>query len=88
MPVISMFFGIVILMYNEPNGKHHRPHIHAEYAEFKVAIDFDGTVLSGRFPRKKATLVKAWLMLHREEFEADWFLALNGEKPFRIDPLR
>lgn len=33
MPTISMFYGIIIYMYNEKGGKHNMPHIHAEYGE-------------------------------------------------------
>ena len=30
MPVLSLFYGIVIRMYKEVTGKHHKPHIHVE----------------------------------------------------------
>jgi hypothetical protein len=32
MPVISMFYGIMILMFYFDNKKHNLPHIHAQYA--------------------------------------------------------
>ena len=32
MPVISLFYGIIVRMYNERGGQHKTPHIHAEYA--------------------------------------------------------
>ena len=28
MPVISMFFGIIVSLYFQDNVRHHRPHIH------------------------------------------------------------
>jgi len=31
MPVISMFYGIVIAMYFMDDRRHKRPHIHAKY---------------------------------------------------------
>lgn len=31
MPVISMFYGIIVRMFNNDNQKHHAPHIHVEY---------------------------------------------------------
>lgn len=34
MPVISMFYGIIIRMYLIDKQHHHLPHIHAKYAEF------------------------------------------------------
>jgi len=31
MPIISMFYGIIIRMYYADNKQHHVPHIHVEY---------------------------------------------------------
>lgn len=31
MPILSLFYGIIIRMYSELNGKRNVPHIHAEY---------------------------------------------------------
>ncbi len=33
MPIISMFYGIIIRMYTEPGNKHHLHHLHAEYGD-------------------------------------------------------
>lgn len=33
MPVISMFYGIIIRLYLVDNKQHYLPHIHARYAE-------------------------------------------------------
>ena len=88
MPVLSMFYGIVIYMYAFDNRKHHRPHFHAEYAEFSVVVAIDdGEVLDGDFPRAKMKLVQAWLEIHREDLTADWNLAVQGLPPQRIKPL-
>ena len=32
MPVLCMFYGIIVRMYREMGGKHNMPHIHAEYS--------------------------------------------------------
>ena len=32
MPILSMFYGIVIRMYFYDDKQHHRPHVHAECA--------------------------------------------------------
>jgi hypothetical protein len=37
LPEICRFFGIVIRMFAEPGGPHHRPHFHAYYQD-SVAI--------------------------------------------------
>ena len=35
MPIISMFYGIIIRMYLLDEQHHHLPHVHAKYAEFE-----------------------------------------------------
>ena len=89
MPTISMFYGILILLYFYDNKRHNRPHIHAEYPEHTavVAID-DGAVLDGSLSIAKMKLVQAWIEIHREDLLADWKLAVAGEPVFKIDPLR
>jgi hypothetical protein len=89
MPTISMFYGILILIYFYDDKQHHRPHIHAEFAEFEasIAID-DGSVLAGSLPNSKLKLVQAWIEIHRDDLMVDWKLAVAGEPVFKIDPLR
>ena len=36
-----MFFGIIIKMYKERDGKHHRPHIHAQHADKTASFDIE-----------------------------------------------
>ncbi len=88
MPVISMFYGIIVRMYLLDNKHHHLPHIHARYAEYEASIAIsDGSVLAGELPRKQLRLVLAWIELHTDELLADWELASAGELPYKIDPL-
>ncbi len=88
MPVISMFYGIIIRLYLLDNLHHNLPHIHARYAEFEASLGIgDGEVLAGALPRKQLRLVQAWIELHRDELMADWELATSGELPYKIDPL-
>ncbi len=89
MPILSMFYGIVIRMYFYDDKQHHVPHLHAEYAGQRSVFNLaDGAVLAGELPPGKARLVQAWIEIHREELLADWELAVNGEEVFRIEPLR
>ena len=89
MPVISMFYGIIVLMFFFDNKKHHRPHIHAQYGEYEVIIAIDdGEVLEGELPKPKMKLVQAWIEIHRDELAADWRLAVEGQQPFKIEPLK
>ncbi len=89
MPTISMFYGIIIYMFFFDDKKHHRPHIHVNYGGYDavIAID-DGEMIEGELPKKKMKLVLAWMEIHQEELMADWKLAVNGQLPFRIDPLK
>jgi hypothetical protein len=89
MPTISMFYGILVTLLYEDNDRHHLPHFHARYQDFKASISIeDARVLAGNLPPKQLKLVEAWVELHRDELFADWDLAINGEEPFRIAPLQ
>ncbi|MBQ6985901.1 MAG: DUF4160 domain-containing protein [Oscillibacter sp.] len=88
MPVLCMFFGIIVRMYKESGGKYNLPHIHAEYSGEEVVVSLDSTILEGCIPKAKMKLLDAWMEIHRDELEADWKLLSNGEQFFRIDPLR
>ena len=77
MPVLSIFYGIIVRMYREQGGKHNMPHIHAEYSGEVIVMTLDGTILEGGLPKNKLKLL-----------EANWKLLSNGEQFFRIDPLK
>lgn len=69
--------------------KHHRPHVHANYGEYDAVIAIeDGKIISGKLPKNKMKLVQAWMEIHQEELMADWKLAVQGQLPFKIDPLK
>jgi hypothetical protein len=54
MPTISMFYGILVSMYVLDTQKHHLPHIHIRYAEFKAVIEIpSGNLLDGELPGKQ-----------------------------------
>lgn len=89
MPVISIFFGITIYMYFIDNKKHKKPHIHAQYQNKEAVVSIpDGRVLDGSLPPAKLKLVLAWVEIHKEDLFADWQLAVKGQNPLPIDPLR
>ncbi len=88
MPTISMFYGILIRMYQEINGKHNRPHFHAKYNEFEVVLALDGTVLEGSLPTRQMKMVEAWAVIHEDELRANWQLLSEGEAAFKIEPLK
>jgi len=88
MPVLSLFYGIIVRMYREIGGKHNKPHIHVEYSGDKAVISLDGEVLEGKIPRGKMHLVLAWMEIHQDDLAANWRLLSDGEQSFRIDPLK
>ena len=88
MPIVSQFYGIIISMYFNDIDKHHLPHIHVQYAEFRCSFDFDGRILSGNIPNKQRKLVEAWIEIRKEELITLWNLLQNGDKGFRIDPIK
>jgi len=88
-PVISMFYGIIVMMFFIDNKKHKKPHIHVKYQEQEAVISIpDGEVLEGEFKSNKLKLVQAWIEIHKEDLMADWELAVNGQTPLNIEPLR
>lgn len=87
MPTIAMFYGIIIRMYFSP-GEHPPPHFHVYFGEFRASVDIRSCeIIVGDLPRRQARLVLAWAELHQDELMADWELVMNGEEPFKIQPL-
>lgn len=89
MPVISMFYGIIVQMFVLDNERHKRPHVHVRYAEHKASVDIEsGDMLAGDLPVRQQRLLLAWIEIHREELLADWELAIAGTQPYKIEPLK
>jgi len=88
MPIISMFYGIIVYMYFYDNKRHNMPHFHVEYAEHTAVVSIDdGVILEGALPGNKMKLVAAWAEIHREDLLADWKLAVHGQPTATIKPL-
>jgi hypothetical protein len=89
MPVISMFYGVIVSLYFADNRQHKQAHIHAKYQSDEAVVSIpDGNVLEGRLPPAKMRLLLAWIEIHRDELMANWELAVSGQQPYRIEPLR
>ncbi len=89
MPTIAIFYGIRIMMYFYDSGKHNLPHIHVEYQDDEAVFSIeDANIISGNLPRKQKRLVQAWIELHQESLIIDWNLAISGQEPLKIEPLR
>ena len=89
MPVISMFYGIIVSLYFLDNKRHKKPHLHARYQDQEVVVSLlDGETLEGRLPPAKMRLLVAWIEIHKDELLADWELVVSGQQPYKIEPLR
>lgn len=76
-------------MYFLDNKRHNLPHIHVKYSEEEVIVSIpNGDILEGKIPSRKMKLLQAWIEIHKDELMADWQLAVSGEQPYKIDPLR
>ena len=85
MPVVSVFFGIVIRMFYREHGV---VHFHAEYQGQQATFTVNGEVLAGTLRSPTALrLIKDWATVHRSELEANWNRLRAGEPLERIAPL-
>jgi len=85
MPIISVFFGIIIRMFY----KEHEPaHFHAEYQGQQGKFGLDGMMMVGNIRSRTALgLIARWASLHRGELEANWDNMKAGRPLQRIEPL-
>jgi hypothetical protein len=89
MPIVSMFYGLIVSMYFIDNKRHKLPHIHVRYQDMEAVFEIpSGSVLEGDLPAGKAKLVEAWIEIHRDELMANWQLAIEGQPIFKIEPLK
>jgi hypothetical protein len=83
-PDISRFFGIVIRMFVEAGGQHHRAHFHAYYQKHAAVFAIDTIeCLGGSLPKAQQRLVEAWAEIHRSELRQGWDLLQSGQPPSR-----
>lgn len=84
MPEICRFLGIVIYMLYDD---HRPPHFHAEYGEYRIAVDINSGVVQGRFPRRALSALVEWYVLNKEQLIEDWELAEKHQPLKKIPPL-
>ena len=88
MPLISHFYGILIYIYSEADEKHHKPHFHARYNEFRASYDFEGNCIVGKLPPKQNKLVIAWTALNEDALNAAWTAWNEIGEVIKIEGLR
>ncbi|MCA0427723.1 MAG: DUF4160 domain-containing protein [Bacteroidetes bacterium] len=82
-----MFYGIIVSIYYFDNKQYRLPHIHVAYDEQEAVVSIpDGVVIEGEIQVNKMKLLQAWIEIHKDELMANWNLAVNGNKVFKIEP--
>jgi len=85
MPVVSRFFGIVIVFHWED---HVPPHFHANYGGDEALIEIrTGAVVRGSLPRRVLALVEEWRAERVKELLDDWECARLRKPLSYIAPL-
>ena len=85
---LARFEDIRIKMYPRDIQKHKEPHFHvilSDRSRVSVAIA-NGRILEGKLNRRQKDLIKAWMLIHREEIWDRWNKAVAGEYIERIKP--
>ena len=89
MPILSIFYGMIIRMYAEGGGQHHTPHIHVVYQGEEYQFDFDGNELNDKvLPPNRKKILDAWLVMRRDDLLANWDLMSSGEQGYKIEPIK
>jgi len=85
MPIISVFFGIIIRMYY----REHEPGLfHAEHQGLQGKFDFCGEMTIGNIQSRTALrLIREWAALHQVELQTNWEQMKTGQPLNRIAPL-
>jgi hypothetical protein len=84
-PVISVFFGIVVRMFYREHGV---PHFHAEHQGQQATFTFDGKLLAGTIGSRTARrLIAEWALAHGPELATNWERMKAGRALERIEPL-
>ena len=66
-----------------------RQHIHVRFQDDEAVYGIPGgELLAGSIPPAKVRQVQAWIEIHRDDLMADWQLAVSGQHPQKIEPLR
>ena len=85
MPIISIFFGIVIRI---NFSDHNPPHLHADYQGQEAVFDTrTAEMIAGRLPRATTRLIRDWIIANQAALAENWDRAYNDEPTFRIPGL-
>ena len=84
-PVVSMFYGIVVRRYYR---EHEPPHFHAEYAGRTGIFSLEGKLLVGDLRSRRAIrLIRLWALRNGAELEANWTRLIARQQIMPIESL-
>lgn len=66
MPEVSRFLGIIIKMMYSDDDRHHKPHVHVYYGEYRASIALDGELLAGSLPARQLRIASGVDRVARE----------------------
>lgn len=79
MAELARFDGIIIRMYPESGGRHHKPHFHAYYGEAEAVYGLQPLkLIAGQLPAEQHRKALDWAAAHRDELSAAWKNLLAG----------
>ena len=82
MPTISVFYGIIIMMYLR-DKEHNPPPIHAFYGDDAATFYIsNGEIYEGSFPNRAKKMVKEFVLKYQKELSDMWetgkYMKLKG----------
>ena len=82
MPTISVFYGIIIMMYLR-DKEHNPPHIYAFYGDDAATFYIsNGEIYEGSFPNRAKKMVKEFVLKYQKELSDMWetgkYMKLKG----------
>jgi hypothetical protein len=85
---LTRFEDMKIKMYPKDTQKHKEPHFHvikSDGTSASISIA-NGKILEGKLGKRQKELLKAWMLIHKEEIWDRWNNAVAGEYIDKIEP--
>ena len=82
MPIVAIFYGIMIRMFWDD---HNPPHFHAIYGNAQTLFQIsNGERIAGALPPAAERLVRDRAQILKAELEDNWFRAINQQELLKI----
>lgn len=85
MPEICRFLGLIVTIHVETGVRHHLPHFHVRYGEYKAVYGIEPVVqLGGALPLPQQRMIEAWAEIYKADIRLAWDAVQQGRKAQRI----